>query len=554
MCIVFFSQKEFKMTQKLFVSRKILSAGLLALLSFTANVSGQGAIPDSIQLAEETPVQSRFSVPVSDRNVVPAQYAGVTPVQTQGPLAPPSAPLAPSDPTVYEAAPNYPADPQAGIPAYTPDGSFPAESTPVMEGTPVMDEYAGMPMPCDGLFLSDFCAPYCAPCGGGILGPGCLFVEGYIAQGFNVSSNSSTNGEPMAVNDREGYQMNQAYLSFGRHVMKGSQWSIGGRIDVMFGTDYYYMTAAGLETDTDNQPHWNSMGDDPGFRASRSLYGMALPQAYGEIYAPILRGVDVKIGHFHSVMGFESNQANQNFFYSRSYTSVYGMPTSMTGVMTDWKITDSLSIIAGAVNEWNAFDTPEDHFSFVVGAAYENLCGNFALSALVMSGKQSAAAFQANGHDEGANSTVVDVFAKFKLTDRLAYVAEFNYGTNDAEVYDILDDSTFKGRNWYGFSNYLFYCMSDTLTLGARFEWFCDKENTAVTGGQNTTFANVGVNYFSWTFGANWDPCPWLTVRPEMRWDYCDLELDVDGETFYAYDRNSANYQFTVSCDAVIRF
>jgi len=45
-CIVFFSQKEFKMTQKLFVSRKILSAGLLALLSFTANVSGQGAIPD----------------------------------------------------------------------------------------------------------------------------------------------------------------------------------------------------------------------------------------------------------------------------------------------------------------------------------------------------------------------------------------------------------------------------------------------------------------------------------------------------------------------------
>lgn len=544
------------MTQKRFVSKKIFSAGILALLAFGTNVSGQEWIPDSILLAEETPVQSRFSAPVSDVNVVPAQYAGVTPSPAQGPVSAygpaQSAPV--SAPSAYAPAPaNYPSAPQAGVPAYTPDGSVPAEGVPVMGGAPIAEGY-DMPIPCDGLFLSDFCAPYCVPCGGGILGPGCLFVEGYIAQGFNVNTNSSTSGEPMAVNDREGYQMNQAYLSFGRHVIKGSQWSVGGRIDVMFGTDYYYMTATGLETDTDNQPHWNSMSDDPGFRASRSLYGMALPQAYGEIYAPILGGVDVKIGHFHSVMGFESNQANQNFFYSRSYTSVYGMPTSMTGVMTDWRITDGLSVIAGAVNEWNAFDTPEDHFSFVVGATYENPCGNFALSALVMSGKQSAAAFQANGHDEGADTTVVDVFAKFKLTERLAYVAEFNYGTNDAEVYDILADSTFKGRNWYGFSNYLFYCMSDTLTLGARFEWFCDKENTAVTGGQNTTFANVGANYFSWTVGANWDPCPWLTVRPEMRWDYCDLELDVDGETFYAYDRNSANYEFTVSCDAIVRF
>ncbi len=448
--------------------------------------------------------------------------------------------------------------PSAEIPVYTPDGSAPAMEP---AGVPVVDEYADMEIPCDGLFLQDFCAPICAPSCGGILGPGRLFVDGYIAQGFNVNSNSNSYNEPMAVNDKEGYQLNQLYLSIGREVCRGNQWALGGRLDIMYGTDYYYMTSTGLETTPQNNPHWN--GEDSSateYRAGRNMYGLAIPQAYLEAFVPVFLGVEVKVGHFHSVMGFESNQANQNFFYSRSNTSVYGMPTTMTGVMSDWRISECWTILAGAVNEWNAFDTPEDNFSFVLGATYENLCGNFALSAVIMSGQQSAPCFQ--GYDysyesdsgEGVNTTILDIFAKFRITERMAYVVEFNYGTSDGDVYDMATSETFNGRNWYGFSNYLFWCASDTLTLGARFEWFHDKENTVLGSGYHTTFAKTGVNYFSWTFGANWDPVPWLTVRPEIRWDYCDLELEADGKTYYAYDRNTANYQFTIGCDAIIRF
>ncbi len=531
--------------------------GFLAFSLCGGNATAQQAIPDSIQLEENTvtipasastygpifqkvsysqPTDVRF-VPVSDSVLMtspePVQVQAQVPVQAQAPV--------------------YAPTPSAGVPVYTPDGSAPVMET---AGVPVVDEYAGMEIPCDGLFLQDFCAPYCAPSCGGILGPGRLFVDGYIAQGFNVNSNSNSYNEPMAVNDKEGYQLNQLYLSVGREVCRGNQWALGGRLDIMYGTDYYYMTSTGLETTPQNNPHWN--GEDPStteYRAGRKMYGMAIPQAYLEAFVPVFHGVDVKVGHFHSVMGFEANQANQNFFYSRSNTSVYGMPTTMTGVMSDWRITENWSIIAGAVNEWNAFDTPEDNFSFVLGATYENLCGNFALSAVVMSGQQSAPSFQGyDYYDEGVNTTIVDVFAKFRLTDRMAYVVEFNYGKSDGEVYDMATSETFNGRNWYGFSNYLFYCVNDTLTLGARFEWFHDKENTILGGGYHTTFAKMGVNYFSWTFGANWDPMPWLTVRPEIRWDYCDMELDANGTTYYAYDRNTANYQFTVGCDAIIRF
>ncbi|MDO4628527.1 MAG: outer membrane beta-barrel protein [Planctomycetia bacterium] len=570
--------------------RFLLIAGFLAFSFCVRNVTAQQAIPDSIQLEEETvsvpvvvpasaPVSgpvfrqasyfsqtgSRF-VPVSDSVMVPAQDTVVmqaaqapatvsvpaqasTQTPAQVPVQVPAQVSVPAPSQVYAPAPSM------GVPVYTPDGTAPVMD-PALAGVPVVDEFAGMEPPCEGLFLQNYCAPFCAPTCNRLLGPGRLFVEGYVAQGFNVNSNTYSYNEPTAVNDKEGYQLNQLYFSIGREVCRGDQWSFGGRVDVMFGTDYYYMTSTGLETTQNNAPHWNGHdGNTSEYRAGREMYGMALPQAYMEAYVPIFHGVDVKVGHFHSVMGFESNQANQNFFYSRSYTSVYGMPTTMTGVMSDWRVTECWSIIAGAVNEWNSFDTPEDNFSFVIGTTYENACGNVALSAVVMSGQQSAAGFQSDDYrGEGANTTVFDIFAKFRLTDRMAYVVEFNYGTSDNDVYDMTAGNTFNGRNWYGFSNYLFYCVSDTLTLGARFEWFHDKENTLLGGGYNTTFANMGVNYFSWTFGANWDPMPWLTIRPEVRWDYCDMELDIAGETYYAYDRNTANYQFTIGCDAIIRF
>lgn len=527
------------MTHDLFqitVIRKVFGF-LTVLLAATAAVSAQSAIPDTIQLPDDQPIYSRIATSSSAMS-----YAAI-PVQAQVPVQGP-----------VQVQTSAPAPMMMQQPSYG-DGMVVEEGA----GPIVTEEMAGIPEPAAGLFLPDFCESYCAPCGGGILGPGQFFVEGYVAQGFNVNSNTSSYGEPMAVNDKEGYQLNQLYLSAGRRVFKCDQWALGGQLDVMYGTDYYYMTAAGLETTPTNDPHWN--GHDSGrdeYRAGRNMYGMAIPQAYLELYSPWLAGVDVKVGHFHSVMGFESNQANQNFFYSRSYTSVYGMPTTMTGVMSEWNVTQGLAIVAGAVNEWNAFDTPGDHFSMVIGATYENACGNFGLSALVMNGKQSAASFQADdyGMNDGdaSNTTVFDLIAKFKFSDRFIYAVEFTYGNNDAEVYDIAADDTFQGRNWYGFTNYLFYRMTDTLTLGARFEWFNDKENTVLSGGYKTTFANTGVNYFAWTFGANWDPCPWLTVRPEVRWDYSDMELENAGSTYYSYDRNSANYEFTVSCDAIIRF
>ena len=340
-----------------------------------------------------------------------------------------------------------------------------------------------------------------------------------------------------------------------RRVIKADQWSLGGQIDLMYGTDYYYMTSTGLETTTENLPHINGQEyDQAEYRANYSKYGMAIPQFFAEIYVPLLNGVDVKLGHFNSIMGFESNQATQNFFYSRSYQSVYGLPTSMTGVITDWKIGQCFSIIAGGVNEWNAFCTSGDeNFSFIVGATYENLCGNFAVSALVMNGKQRGATFMPYGYPEDAyDTTLFNLILKYKFTDRLAYVGEFTYGNNDTPVVT-WDGDEFQGRNWYGFSNYLFYVVNEHVTFGARFEWFQDKENTVMTGGNRVTVQNTPANYFAWSFGVNWEPFTWLNIRPEVRWDYSDLEIE-GVPNGYAFDNGTSKTQFTFGLDAIVKF
>ena len=388
-------------------------------------------------------------------------------------------------------------------------------------------------------------------------GPGAFFIEGFLSQGWSCSGNDSDYLVPVGARDRKGYQMNQLYLSLGRCVAKGDVWAFGGKIDMLFGTDYYYATATGLETNHMNQPKLNGTDPDhPEYRASRNEYGLAIPQAYLEAYSPCFQGVDVKVGHFYSVMGYEATKATENFFCTRSYASLYGMPTTMTGVMTSSRVGERVTLILGAVNEWNGFDTPYDYFSFVGGATFQSYSGRFSLSAIVMAGQQSAAAFQPEGYtEEGTNSSVFNLCAKWYLGCKFSYVAEFTYGSADNDYYCLETNEYKQGRSWYGFSNYLFFQANENLQLGFRFEWFCDPDDTVINGSYGVAWNNEGTSYFDWAFGTNWKPGgrSWLTVRPELRWDSSDW-VSFNQEDSGTYDLNSSQSQFTGSLDVIIQF
>ena len=403
----------------------------------------------------------------------------------------------------------------------------------------------------DGLFLYRFNQSPMAQAGSNFLGPGSFFINGYVDQG--VRWGDAKDFQPMGMNDHESYQMNQAYLSFGRKVDHLDQFSIGYQVDVMYGTDYYYMSSVGLETRQDNQPHWNGRTNNMLYRAGRSKYGLAVPQAFVEVYMPFMNGLDLKVGHFDSIMGYESFQGNKNFFYSQTYSKIYAMPTSMSGAISTLTLCNGWNFILGGVTEWNTFDSINDNFSAVVGFTKESDDKFFTFASTFMAGKQTSPCYQMQTtSDQQEMCYVFNTYGKFQLGERVNYVIEFTAGYDDREytVMDWADMPKHRGRAWFGLTNYLFFKVTDTFSLGTRFEWFNDMDSTVIDGGYDVALQDKSANYFALTLGANWTPVCWLTIRPEVRYDFSDF--DADG--MKTYDGFTKKSMITAGADVILRF
>ena len=150
---------------------------------------------------------------------------------------------------------------------------------------------------------------------GGKGGARSWILDAYVAAGvtFNADHPVTKYNGPVTFNDRDReFQLNQAYLSLGREVDNGGcGWAVGGQIDLLYGTDYIFTQAVGLETKDDGQNSWNG---------SR-FYGLAMPQAFVDV---AYNDLNVRLGHFYTIMGYEGVKATSNFFYSHAYTMQYG--------------------------------------------------------------------------------------------------------------------------------------------------------------------------------------------------------------------------------------
>ena len=98
-------------------------------------------------------------------------------------------------------------------------------------------------------------------------------------------------------------------------------------------------------------------------------------------------------------------------------------------------------------------------------------------------------------------------------------------------------------------NNYLFFDLSDRLSLGMRYEWFHDRDNARVLGIPIQSLVN-GNNYNAFTFGSNWQISPRLMLRKEVRFDWSDVEVRGRG----VYDDFSDKNQTTVTTDLIFRF
>ena len=425
-------------------------------------------------------------------------------------------------------------------------GWSPTSAGLYLDETPYHPEPSGLDGGCDSCCDVGGCsgAGGCSGVGGccgvdGILDSVALY--GWLSQGFtwNPDSPADRFNGPMTFNDRSNeYQMNQLYLVLERQICSDTcHWDFGGRVDLLYGTDYFFTTAIGLETHQDGTPRWNS---DEGPRGSgASLYGVAMPQLYAEVYAPFGSGLTFMLGHFYSILGYESVMSPDNFFYSHTYAKQYGEPFTHTGVLASYDLSPCLTFLAGFTRGWDTWEDINNNEGLLTGVFWTAPGGHTSLAFALHSGNEDA-----GGQN---NRTLYSIVFEHEVTPCLTYVFQHDFGIEeDAETNR---DFQLDEAKWYGISQYLMYSVCPTLAAGVRVEWFHDQDNARVIGIPFESLVEGG-NYVALTMGMNWQPCQNMVVRPELRWDSSDVEapsLQTDG----VFDDFGDKDQLTLSTNVI---
>ncbi|NJA05537.1 porin [Methylococcaceae bacterium WWC4] len=383
------------------------------------------------------------------------------------------------------------------------------------------------------------------------------WLETSVGANMSGSHGDGFNG-PVTFNDRTGeVQLNQLYLYLQKAVtVSGDSFDIGGRVDFMYGTDAIFTQAYGTAA-ADNRGNWDLYLTERGER----FYSIALPQAYAELNLPFGNGVDVKIGHFYTIIGYEVVTSPDNFFVTKPYTMQYGEPFTHTGVLASYAINSNWSVSGGAVTGsqtggWDGnFDRGLGNWAWLGGVTWTSDDAGTSLAVTSTAGHQA--------ENNSSAWSMYSVVGKHNFTDKLHYIIQHDHGFADNVA-----AATGPDAEWYGINQYLIYDVNDKLSGGLRAEWFRDHNGFRVNGPgrcyaassnlgsanfacPNGPYANgnytyEGSGYYAVTAGLSYKPAKWLNLRPNIRYDFTDKTK--------AFDNGQGRNQLLFTADVVVTF
>jgi hypothetical protein len=361
-------------------------------------------------------------------------------------------------------------------------------------------------------------------------------VRGWVDAGVtaNADNPASRYNGTLAPNDRNEFQLNQFYLVMEKALKTDDcNWDYGGRVDMLYGTDWIYGVSTGFETNPDGSRKWNSDID----------YGLIMPQVYGELgYG----NLSLKLGRFYTIIGYESLMAPANFFYSMNYAVRYAEPTSHTGGMFTWKTSESLSLYAGGVNGQDSTDRQVDTFAVLTGFAYAPKDEKYTLNFGIMTGGTEPGILPNQGP-----RTYFSTYFTYNFTEQFQSVTQWDAGWQ--QNFDLAGNTA----DCYSFTQYLFYTINSRWKTGLRYDMFVDDQGSRLGGlrfggqpGGNPLplpSGNAGTVQAVST-GLNYMPSANFRLRPELRWDW------YGGGGSPLFDDRSKNRQFTAAIDMIVLF
>ena len=222
--------------------------------------------------------------------------------------------------------------------------------------------------------------------------------------------------------------------------------------------------------------------DDQGTASTGTEEAIELVQANIDLRLPVGNGLDLKVGQFGTVVGYEVYDYTGNAFFQRGL-GFSVEPTHHTGVLASYQLNDDLAISLGAVNDTTSAvtnnSTDDGSSSFLTTLSYTvgDGAGMLSGTSLYYGG--------VHGAGTGVDTHYVAVGLPVPVEGLSVDVAaDWVDGASDAddEIYQI----------------YAAYTLSDKATLNARYEFGTIDGAAGTTARTGLESVAVGVTYDLW--------------------------------------------------------
>ena len=267
-----------------------------------------------------------------------------------------------------------------------------------------------------------------------------------------------------------------------------------------------------IEIDAGSDASFNSEASNPATTPPADpLRFIDLQEAYIDVKSDD-RSFGARVGKFATFMGVELIESPQNPVYSRGLLYNNCMPLTHTGAVVQYTgLDDVLSVNLGLVNGWDVV-VDNDRLATVVGNVKGETSDALALSFTYMSGVEAPAT--------GGRRELVDFVAEVKAGRTATIYLELNGG---------YENTGGVNQEWNGFGLFADVEVTDTVSIGFRYEKLDDPDQNRITLGTATEFANI-------TIAPRVKINDTTTLRLELRIDEAD-------DTIFPDDTGAANQE-----------
>jgi hypothetical protein len=285
--------------------------------------------------------------------------------------------------------------------------------------------------------------------------------------------------------------------------------------------------------------------------AGSSTSDFSLKDAYVDLHAPLGNGLDLKLGTFTEILGYEVYETGNNPNYTRSYGYEIE-PTALTGALATYQFSPVITAQAGIADTWSAGINSRGNPP--KAESYKTYLGGVTLTAPESLGFLSGSTLSGgviNGFDAVVTQGIKTSFyvggtAKTPLKClsigfAYDYVATANSITTDPDTGDTIDHSS-------GYQNatalYLLWQATDKLTFNTRADYLSQSEFLTSPGMPRKALAlTETVQYDLWKN---------VVSRVEFRWDHSACGEDAyNGTTVGTPSRRNT---YLVAANLIYKF